>query len=223
MLLQFFASVAAGPYRKGPRADRLAALDVVRRIADDQDFVTLQIAIQAVAGALASDGSDLATIFVVIAETAGAEVVPQVVVSQFDLRAEAYIARQQAEERWLREGARFTKPRTHTRQNMSADLMKEIVEPEYVGIKELLKILGRVGDAMPREHLPHNRRIGPTGKPQVLRPVCEIEDRAGNFAKRPFAGATGVDEGAVDIEQNEADHDEAGQAGSVQKLISTFS
>jgi hypothetical protein len=139
------------------------------------------------------------------------------------LRAQPHIARQQAEEGWLRQGARFTNPRLHTRQNMSADLMKEIVEPEYVGIKELVKIFDRVGHAVSREHLPHNRWVRPTGKPQVLRPITEIEDRASNFPKRPFAGATGVDKRAVDIEQNEADHEEAGQAGPVQKLINIFS
>jgi hypothetical protein len=76
MLLQLFAFVDTGSYGKRPRANRLPTLDVVRRIAYDQYFLTLQFPIQPMAGAFASDGSDPATIFVVIPETAGAEMVP---------------------------------------------------------------------------------------------------------------------------------------------------
>ncbi len=96
---EFFAAVLARRHGQNSCVDGLRAGDIERRVANHQNLFAVQFFSQQPAAPLARDGGHLIPVLVIVAKSAGDEMVPKVVMTQLDLRAEPDVAREQADDR----------------------------------------------------------------------------------------------------------------------------
>ena len=93
--LQFLKLRAAGRHGERLRSNGPGALDIVRRVADDENFFIAQMAAEQQVTPLSGDGGDVVAVFVIVRERAGLENLPKLEVAEFDFRAEPNVAGQQ--------------------------------------------------------------------------------------------------------------------------------
>src|SRR5437879_585968 len=161
---KFFAAVLARSHGQYFCVDGLRAGDVERRVANHQNLFAAQLFSQQPAAALARDGGYLIPVLVVVAKPAGGEMVPKMVMTQLDLRAEPDVAREQADDRRPPQVPQIPQRLAHAGQDLACKLAEEMIEPEDVAVEKPLKILRPGLDVMAREKLADDRRIGAAGK-----------------------------------------------------------
>lgn len=166
----------------------------------------MQSAAEQEAASVAGDGGELIAIFVIIAKCAGAERIPEAVMAQLDFGAEPNVPREQAEHgrmgRILQSRDKFADAWTL----MAVHLVQQMLQPEHIGIEETLKIPARRGDAVCAEAFAHEGSIGAPGEIQRLGGARDLEFAGECSLESPNPRATGADESAIDIEQNEPNH-----------------
>ena len=200
VLLQFGGGIAAGSHRQNFGVDVFAAGDVERRIANNEDFFTPQRASEQLAAALAGHDSNLAAILVVVGEGAGAEVVPELVMAELELRAQTDIASEQTDARRLRQRVEVPDQFGNSLEHRSAQLREHVIEPKNVVVEKLRKILRTRFDAVEAEKVADDRGIGAAGEFQFFAAGMHIEDMGENSRESFLAGAAAINEGAVDVE-----------------------
>src|SRR5205807_823497 len=90
---------AAGRHGERLRADGPGALDIVLRVADDENLVAAQMVAEQQVAALSGDGGDVIAVFVIVRERARLENLPKLEVAEFDFRAQPDVAGQQTNRR----------------------------------------------------------------------------------------------------------------------------
>jgi hypothetical protein len=85
-------------------------------------------------------------------------------------------------------------------------LRDNVVEPENVTLKKSPEIFRSGGDVMKAEQLAHEAHIGAAWKIDLFDAVMSVEFRGKRFRKRFYTRTAGMDERAVDVEQNEPHH-----------------
>src|SRR6266496_4562024 len=131
---------AARGDRQHPGIDGASALNVVGRVADDQDFLTTERGIQKTAAAAPSDGGDFIAIFMIVGECPGLEDVPQIIMAQFDLRAQPDVAGQQTNRRRLGKPPKLMNEFADATEDTALRLRQQVIKPENVAVKKPAEI-----------------------------------------------------------------------------------
>ena len=126
--------------------------------------------------------------------------------AQFDFRAEPDVAGQQAERRGQGQAAQLPDEFPHSINHNAAGLRQHVIEPEHIGVEETTEILQRRFDLVLEEKLARQSRVGSARKPQPLRAVGDVELRGKCAAERLHSRASGANERAVDVEQDQSNH-----------------
>ena len=206
VLLEFRQGGAAGGDGEDFGADGATAPDVEGGIADYDNFLALQRPLQEASGTIAGNGGDLIALFMVIGKSAGLEEFPQAEVAQFDLRAQADVASQKAKQGRFGKLPELVDEGADARAFAGFTVPEDLVEPEDVTIKEPAEIICRGRDSVHRKKLAHKAEIGASGEFEAFEAVGGAKLHLEDFGESFDTGAAGADEGAVDVEKDEADH-----------------
>jgi len=142
----------------------------------------------------------------VVTIAAGDEWIPQAVVTQLDLRAEADVAREQAQQRRLGQRREFRKPVAHSGTRAAGEFMEVMVEPEHVAVEEPAEVLRRGLDTMRSEELAHQPRIGAARETHPLRAVAQPKLSFKCPRKRAHPRPAGMHQRAINVEENQSHH-----------------
>src|SRR5439155_9388576 len=165
-----------------------------------------QIVVEQSAAAVFGNGGDLIAVLVVIAKRARLEHFPKFKVAQLDFRAEPDVAGQQAQRGRFGQRVQLANEFPDAGQHDAARLSQQIVEPEDIAIEEKAKILRRRLDLVLQKKLTRQACIGAAGEFQPFGTVGDVELRGKRAAKRLHSRAAGLDQRAVDVEENQANH-----------------
>lgn len=204
--MKFLRLAAAGGDSQHFRADGPPAADVMGCIADHDNLLTSQVFAEHAAAPVASNDGDLIPILVVIAESTGAELLPQPVSPQLDFRAEANVAGEQADERRLGQRFELLQEMPDSRQGAALTFFELFLEEKDVTVAKPAKILVRRRHTLRFEYFAHQPAICPSGKLESGHAIRDAELRGKRLRKRPHARSPCADERAVDVEKNQPDH-----------------
>ena len=137
MFLQFLQRCAAGGNGQDFCSDEFSTTHVERRVADDDNFLRLEIFPQQTSGAFKHGGGDMIAVFVVIRESAELEVLPESVTPQFQLRAQFDVAGEQAERGRFGQRLQVADESGNAVADFAVAVREDVVEPENVARKEL--------------------------------------------------------------------------------------
>ena len=213
---QFFQFGPAGGHGQCFCADEFSAAHIERRIADDDDFLRLQVFVQHAAAAFQRGNRDVIAVFVVIGKAAELEKIPQAELAQFDFRAELDVAGEQAQRRRLRQCLQIADEFKNSGAGVAGAVCKDVIQPEDVSVQKLPEVPRRLIETVDFEEFPDEAHIGPAGEFHLFRAVMEIEFRRKGFRERACAGMPGVDKRAVYVEKYQPNH-----AGKYQEAIKT--
>ena len=200
MRLKFRARISARAHGQNFGLDPVAALNVPWRVADDDNFRSRQVSSEKLIASLLSKDGQFVAIFVIISEGAHLKAVPQTEVAQFDFRAQTDVAREQTHQRRLRQAAQALHELPDSGASSALELGQQMVQPEYVGVKETPEIARRRFDPVGLETLANQGGIGAPGKTDPVSRLRNLELRGERPFKRLHPSAAGADQGAVDIE-----------------------
>src|SRR5215468_10559793 len=93
MLCKLVSAPSAGRHRDRPCAERFAACDVARRVANDVDFRRGELPSVLLLCSGASESAELVSVAVIISKRAEFKKMPDAVVLKFQSRAAGYISR----------------------------------------------------------------------------------------------------------------------------------
>jgi len=206
MRLQFFKLRTAGCHGEATRTNRPSAGNVQRRVADDDNFLAVQFTTESPVATCPGDTGDFIAILMVVTIAAGDEWIPQAVVTQLDLRAEADVAREQAQQRRLGQRREFRKPVAHSGTRAAGEFMEVMVEPEHVAVEEPAEVLRRGLDTMRSEELAHQPRIGAARETHPLRAVAQPKLSFKCPRKRAHPRPAGMHQRAINVEENQSHH-----------------
>lgn len=184
------------------RTDGPATRDIQGGVANDEDFVAAQIAPEQAAAPRVGNAGDFVAVLVVVAKAAGDEGIPQAVVAEFDLRAEADVAGEQAEERRVGECGEFGQPFARAGTRPASKFAEMVFEPEDVGVAEALKVFRRGRDAMQREELADEAGVRAARETHLLGAVRQAKLGGECAPKRSHTRTTGVQQRAVNVEED---------------------
>ena len=188
--------------------DGAAAFDVQRRVADDEDFVVAQRLAEVPVTALTRDAGEVVAMVVIVAERSclGFKPGPQRVMPQLDFRAEPDVTREETEPRrsWQRGELREKFVRAGARA--TALFAEQMIEPESVAIEEAARVLGSVRDAVMREQFADQSGVRAPGEGEMLGAIGNLELHRERAPERAHAGPAGLNQRAIDVEQDEFDH-----------------
>ena len=88
-------------------SDRLPASDIQRRVSDDDNFIATEPGVQYFFASFVSNAGDAIAVFVIVRKGSGREVMPQIVMTQFQFRSSSDIASEQPKHRFLRGALEF--------------------------------------------------------------------------------------------------------------------
>src|SRR5436190_4957575 len=186
--------------------DGVAAFDVARSIADDEDFFAGEFCAKEFGAAVACDGGDLVAVFVVIAIRAHGEGIPEAVMGELQESALFDVAREETDERAMGHGAESGDEFVDTGKDVAVEGDEHAFEPNDVSAKEAREMLRRGRDAEELKELADDGRVRAASEPDVFGGVGDVEFLLADFGESFFARAAGFDECAVDVEKDEADH-----------------
>ena len=182
------------------------AFDIPRCVADDKDLRAVKFAAEQLVATLMGNRRDLVPIFVVVRECTCPKARPQMIMSQFDLRAETNVPGQQSQHRRFRQRLEIAEHGMHARKHGAAQLPEKMIELENVVIQESAEVLWRRLDLIMGEKLADDRCVRATGKIQSGGAVGNAELRGAYVGKSLLSSAAAEDEGPVDVEQYKSDH-----------------
>jgi hypothetical protein len=90
--------------------------------------------------------------------------------------------------------------------NFAVRLCHDLIEPKRVALEETAEIFRRRGDAMNAEQFARKTDIGASGKADFFDAVVRVECRRERSRKSISSGAAGVDQRAVNVNQNKSNH-----------------
>ena len=162
------------------------------------------------------NGGDLVAFLVVVGEGAGLEHVPEVEVAQLDFGAEADVAGEQAEHGRLRQGLQSADELPHARAELGLG--------SRAGCGRARRRSGRrsAGNSPAWAGSGGSRRTRARGsgrcgrRIQALEPVRGVELGGEDLGKSLHARAARVDQRAVNVEENQADHAPGSRRRSVR-------
>ena len=213
---QFFQFGPAGGHGQRFCADEFSAAHIEGRIADDDDFLRLQVFVQHAAAAFQCCDGNVIAVFVVIGKAAELEKIPQAELAQFDFRAELDVTGEQAQRRRLRQCLQIADEFKNPGAGVAGAVGKDVIQPEDVSVEKLPEVPGRLIETMDFEKFPDEAHISPAGKFHLFRAVMEVEFRRKSFRESACAGMPSVDERAVNVEKYQPNH-----AGKYQEAIET--
>lgn len=206
MLPELVQFGAASGHGQRFRADESSATNVMRRVADDNDFIAAQLPAQQAAAAFERSDRDLVAIFAVVGKATRLENLPKAIAAQFDFRAEADVAGKQAQLWRIGQGRQTINKLTRPVTGAAVALPDCLVEPENITLEEPLEIFRRRCNPVEAEKFAHQIHIRPPGKIDFFDAVEGVKFGREGPGKRFNAGATGVNERAVNVEQYESHH-----------------
>jgi hypothetical protein len=195
---KFIYGVAARRDRDRVGADHLAALDIVRRVADDPHAIGGEFDGVMHAGAAHGVRAEVVAAFAVVGEGAEGEMFPQAVAAQFDFGSAAKIARQQALGDVGARGER-REQLAHAGEGAGvgmADFMRKRVE---VAAEIAGDVFRGIGQGKFREDAPGDPWVGASGEFDALERADDAKLLMKRGDQRAFARAAGVDQRAIDI------------------------
>jgi len=198
--LQFGKRRAPRGHRQRLGTNELATAHVERRVADDHDFLRLQMWVEHPASAGQRGDRDVIAVFMVVRKTAHHEITPQAEPAQLDFRAQADVAREQTEHRRLRQREQVGDELPHTVTFAARALRDDVLQPENIAVEKTAKMLRPLVQVMDFEKLAHQAHIRAPGEFHLFQPVVQVEFRGEGFAKRLGARTAGVNQRAVNIE-----------------------
>src|SRR6267378_5493594 len=182
------------------RADGARATDVQGSVTNHQNLVTAQFAFQNPAATVASNRSDLISVFVVIGEGPGLKCLPKMVMAQFDFRAQSNITSKQPKHRRVRQGSQICDEFVNPGTDAARAFAQNVIKPEGIPLEKSLEILRRRRDVMKTEKLANEPHISAPSKLQTLETVHGIELGGKDFRERLHPRAAGADQRPVDVE-----------------------
>ena len=187
-------------YRAG--ADRASAGDVVRRVAQHEDAFRREFNSVPFPGAGAGEWPERIPVVVIVGERAEFEIMPDAIVRQLQFRSPFQIAGEQGKDHIFALPQGIEKGQ-HAREQGALLGWKFEREIMQIPIKKLREIFRGCGQAVRGEHLPGDSRIGAAGDLYRGQIVVDAETVPKTEPDRSFAGASGCQERAVDIEKEE--------------------
>lgn len=197
------ATGAKGKYfsTDGPTAD-----DVGGGVADDKHFRSGEFVADQHFAAGESDFGEFISVFVIIAESADAKLMPEIKMAQFDFGAEPDIAGQESHDGPRCKHRKVIKKLLNTGANSTRGVAEVLVQEEHVTSEKAFEVCRRGLDAVGIEELAHERCVCSTGKTHVSGTIANAELEFTCAIKRTNTRAAGADQSAVDVEQYQPDH-----------------
>jgi hypothetical protein len=145
-------------------------------------------------------------VFVIVGKRAGLENFPESIAAQLDFRAEPDVAGEQAEHRRIRQREQITDEFTHAFAHVAVAVNENVVEPEDVAPEKLPEMFGCFRQSVDFEKFADQAHIGAPGKLHLFRTMMKVEFGRERFGERLCSGVSGMNERAVNIEENEPNH-----------------
>ena len=205
MRTKLFQRVATGRHRDGACANGFSAGDVVRCVADDEHLVRDKFPSMVGGGTAQRMWPELVAIFRIVGKSAERESRPETEMAEFDLRANLQVARQQALCD-VRPASDVVDDFGDTGQHASPRIVHFVGQTFQVSIEKALDICGRGAAEMMFQNRARDPQICAS---KVFEPGEIVVDAELAFEREfeaSFAGAAGVDQGAVDIPEQKCLH-----------------
>jgi hypothetical protein len=126
--------------------------------------------------------------------------------SQFDLRSQPDISREETHRRRLRQRTEGTEELGHTGTNLTRVLLNSVIQQEDVGVQEVANIPEFALQAIVEEELPDKSGVRSTMKVGPFGNTGHAIEKFSRASERVDTSPTGSDEGAVDVEQYQSGH-----------------
>src|SRR2546423_15342067 len=94
----------------------------------------------------------------------------------------------------------------HAGKDGAIECRQDLFQPDDIGAEKAREVFGCLRDAKLLKEIAHDCRVGAAGEIKVFGGVRDVKFEFANFGECFFARAAGLDERAVDIEEDEADH-----------------
>jgi hypothetical protein len=176
------------------------------RVANHKNFFAFQIASEFFIRAFVRDPSDAITLLMIIRERSSFKMLPQVIATKFQLRAQPNISGQQTEDRLVRRMQQAIQKMFDSFARSAIKMMQKVIEPIRIPIEEPREVARRFFQFVFTKDLAHQRNIRAPVKNYMFGRFGKIEFSGESFAKCLYAGATCTNERSVDIKQHKANH-----------------
>ena len=148
----------------------------------------------------------MVAVFVVVRKAAELKNFPEIKMAQFDFRAEPDVAGEQAEHRRFRQGAQTVDQFPDARADLRVAACEDLVEPENIAFEKLREMFRRFRQVVDAEEFADQADVGTAGEFYFFGAVMQLEFRGKGLGESLRAGVAGVDERAVNVEQNQFHH-----------------
>ena len=200
MFCEIGSRPAAGRDRNRARAERFAAGDIARRIADDVDLRGIELVAVFLASACACKRTELIAVVMIVGEGAEFEEMPDAVMLQFQLGAAHNVAGEKGEND-LGAGSEFSEKLNHAGESASDAIGKLQRQVVNVGVEKRGHVNWRRIKAMFLQDVFDDAGIGHAGDLDIGEVVFDLEAFLERAMQRKDAGVTGMDQGSIDIEK----------------------
>jgi len=179
--------------------DGPCAGDVERGVADDEDIFATQFAFQDRIAAVAGDGGNLASVFMIVSKTAGDEMFPEIVMGQLDLRSQADVAGEQSYDGRLGHSLQARDQFGDAGEHASSGLAEQVIEPKNVAVVKAVKVFVAGFNLIPLEKFPDDGGVSAPRETQAGGAVRNLELGRTHAGECFYARSTAFDESAVDV------------------------
>ncbi len=136
----------------------------------------------------------------VVGECAGLEHIPERKVAQFDFCAQAYVAREQTQQRRLSQRLQPANKLPDARTDLAFALPQNVIKPKNIPLKKSPEVLRCGRNLMISEKLAHQPGVRASGEFQFFEAIFRIELIRKHFGKSLYPCAPRMDQRAVDVE-----------------------
>ena len=205
---QLIFFVFTGADGQDPRSDRLRARDIERGIANDHNFVPGESPFEDRFAPLFGNRRDAIAVFMIIGEGAGFEMVPELVVAEFEFGTAPDVAGEEAEDWAIRGGVEGLEEVDDAFADSAARGLEKLLEETRVVLEEAVDVGLGSFDIVLEETFAHQGAIGAAGELQGAGGGGETEDLGKGLLESFHARASAADEGSINIEEDESYHGE---------------
>src|SRR5438270_6569349 len=203
MFRQFFPAPGACGDRDGAGTERFSAGNIARRVADDVNLVRGKFAAVLFLGPGTGKRSELVAIVVIVGEGAEFKKMPNAVVVEFELCAAGNVAGEQPEDKMFSRFQLF-KELKHARKKIAFATWQFEREKMDVTVKKCGDVVGGGRDFVFVQDADDDSGIGHAGDFDIVEVVLGAEALGECKLERLNPGAAGMNQGAVDVEKEEA-------------------
>ncbi len=196
------------PRRHGetPGSDRPRALHIQRRISNHHDLVAIQLPADKLRTAITGDPGDFIARVVIVRESAQYEFLPQSMGTQFDFCTQPDVAGQQADGRRLWQPAKFRDELVNSGQRLARMLLQQVIQKKDIRVEEMTYIFKGVLNAVLAKEFTDQTRIRTPMEGHTFGSAGLAEQQLRSSPKSAHTRASGPDERAIDIKQDESYH-----------------